>query len=390
MIKFYHSNQAGAPQIFAQAESIIGVLDAVLINGFNINAIDSLTRSGSVATATINSGHLYTEGDILNISGADQSEYNGDFEIFNIHADSFSFLVSDTAVTPATGSIISKISPAGWSEYLYETNKKIYKYPGGHQYFLIVDENTSSELSNKYSGNEEFVTSKFYVTDSVTDIDNFGSVTKKVYVRKAFYAGNGPSNWFVVASSRGLFIGIGWNASNTDYDISYFGEFNSLVPNDAFNLFSIGHYTYSGSAYHMGEMYTGTKAYYLESLTSDPNLVEHGSYLLRDSDGLIESESFFLTTLLRTYTEYIAGNISVPFYSLLDGSVRMCSLYLKEHKGIRGTIPGVYIPLCKNEDFNSKFLRLNNMNINGVIKDLLLIKLQLGQFCIDLTGPWYD
>lgn len=75
-----------------------------LTNTF-VGSMTSITRSGSTATATTAAAHGYTTGDEITIRGAVQSEYNGTFEITVTDTDEFTFTVSGTPASPATGTI---------------------------------------------------------------------------------------------------------------------------------------------------------------------------------------------------------------------------------------------------------------------------------------------
>ena len=66
--------------------------------------ITSLTRSGNVVTATCN-GHGYPIGTAIRITGADQSEYNGDFLTSTVATNTFTYFITGTPVSPATGTI---------------------------------------------------------------------------------------------------------------------------------------------------------------------------------------------------------------------------------------------------------------------------------------------
>lgn len=67
----------------------------------------SLTGSGTTATCTLNS-HGYANGQVVTISGANQSEYNGTFTITTINQNSFTYTtLSSITATPATGTIKS-------------------------------------------------------------------------------------------------------------------------------------------------------------------------------------------------------------------------------------------------------------------------------------------
>lgn len=73
------------------------------------NSINSLNRSGSTVTAVTPSAHGFSSGDVIVISGADQAEYNGSFTITVTNATTFTYTVSGSPATPATGT--KKIGP---------------------------------------------------------------------------------------------------------------------------------------------------------------------------------------------------------------------------------------------------------------------------------------
>ena len=125
MIKYYHSGQVGSPDLMVQQTSLQNLFDAVLVNGFNITAVDSITRDEQIATVNVNAGHHFENYDIVEISGSDQPEYNGDFVVFNKTISSFNITVSGSPVSPASGSLISKIAPAGWEKIASETNRAV-------------------------------------------------------------------------------------------------------------------------------------------------------------------------------------------------------------------------------------------------------------------------
>lgn len=66
----------------------------------------TITRSGSTATVS-HTAHGMDTNDYVDIKGANQPEYNGVQQITKIGADSYSFTVSGTPATPATGTIDS-------------------------------------------------------------------------------------------------------------------------------------------------------------------------------------------------------------------------------------------------------------------------------------------
>lgn len=69
--------------------------------------IASLTRSGTTAIAETDVEHLLATGMSLTISGAAQTQYNGTFTITVTAANEFTYQVTGSPATPATGTILA-------------------------------------------------------------------------------------------------------------------------------------------------------------------------------------------------------------------------------------------------------------------------------------------
>lgn len=86
----------GAEQYETQAAaSIVAVSEPV----------NFITRISSTATVETTADHQFASGMNVTIVGADQTEYNGTFEILVTAANEFTYQVSGTPTTPATGTI---------------------------------------------------------------------------------------------------------------------------------------------------------------------------------------------------------------------------------------------------------------------------------------------
>jgi hypothetical protein len=72
--------------------------------------LTSITRSGSTATATSTNNHPYITGDTITVSGANQAEYNGVFTVTVTGVATFTYTVTGTPATPATGTLTSSSS----------------------------------------------------------------------------------------------------------------------------------------------------------------------------------------------------------------------------------------------------------------------------------------
>lgn len=83
------------------------VTEAATVSSGNIVTASSLTRVGALATFTTATAHRLSNNVIVTISGADQAEYNVTNALINVvDAFNFTYTVTGTPATPATGSPI--------------------------------------------------------------------------------------------------------------------------------------------------------------------------------------------------------------------------------------------------------------------------------------------
>lgn len=127
-IKYFSSTHANAPTIGNNWGDLTSLLDALLVNGYNLKTVASITRSGSTATATVSAGHSYHVGAIVKIEGAAQADYNGEFEVLTADSTTFTYAVSGSPASPATGTISAKIAPLGFEIYQTDgAHKRAYR-----------------------------------------------------------------------------------------------------------------------------------------------------------------------------------------------------------------------------------------------------------------------
>lgn len=164
-IKVFRSDQLGAPTINGVAGTLITALDAILVNGYGQVSVTSITRSGSTATVVTAAAHGFDTGDIALIAGAGQAEYNGEHEVQVLSATSFTYAVAGEPATPATGTIISKRAPAGFSKVFAGTNKGVYRSNdiASRRHFLRVNDSGAT-----LGGSRE---ATLHAYETMTDVD---------------------------------------------------------------------------------------------------------------------------------------------------------------------------------------------------------------------------
>ncbi len=82
----------------------------------------SITLGSDGVTATVAlTGHLFADGDVVDIAGATQTEYNGSPNITYVDADHFTYQVTGTPASPATGTITATGYTEGYFKMIYHT-----------------------------------------------------------------------------------------------------------------------------------------------------------------------------------------------------------------------------------------------------------------------------
>ena len=126
-VKYFTSGMQGAPVVSNNWGDLTSLLDAVLVNGFNLKTVDSITSTDGVATATVSTGHGYVVNQVVLIAGCEQAAYNGEQVVTSVTASTFTFAVTGTPASPATTktSISAKVAPLGFQIAFTSTNKRV-------------------------------------------------------------------------------------------------------------------------------------------------------------------------------------------------------------------------------------------------------------------------
>lgn len=134
-------------------------------NDATIASVASLVRSGVTATVTIDDGHVFVEGELVKVSGASQTAYNGTFTIFDVTETEFSYTLSSSPVSPATGTITVKSAmpinlvhharrPNGKDAVIVGTAARLFRFfalDNGEYYETTGDDTPYFETSGSYT-----------------------------------------------------------------------------------------------------------------------------------------------------------------------------------------------------------------------------------------------
>lgn len=240
--RVYKSTDAGAPVLTGAVSSLINVLDACLVTGYNTKTI-TITRSGDVATAACTS-HGFLAGQYVTISGATPSDYNGEFRVASVTANDFTFEVLGSPTTPATGTISCVQSPAGWTKPYTGTNKAAFRNSvsaGGTGMYLRVNDSASG------TGGAREALVRCYLTMSDVDTGTVetptvAQVAASIVWRKSNTVDSTARAWILVADELTMYLCVSTGTLNSNVGDSTYGagDIASHVAGDAYRFFVAG------------------------------------------------------------------------------------------------------------------------------------------------------
>lgn len=251
-IKTYFSDQLNAPTLNGTVGSLIAVLTACLVTGYNQVGVASITRSGSTVTVQTTAAHGFASprdnywsadylGNVATIAGADQPEYNGEWPVKVISATVFSYEIGTaTPTSPATGSMICKRAPAGFSVAFSDTNRAVYRSNDStsRRFYLYVND-TGDGLNSQ--GARCAWWRGYEVMRGIDDGDNpFPSVinmgNQGQFIRKSSALDSGGRRWTLISDGKAFFFQThcdmlaSWTAYSGWAGGCYFGDYLSIAP----------------------------------------------------------------------------------------------------------------------------------------------------------------
>jgi len=410
MVKYFNNLMGGIPQLTNVFGALTALLDAVLVTGFNLKTLDSLTCTDGVATATVSSGHGYIVNQVVLITGASPPEYNGEHIVLSANASTFTFALVGSPTSPATGTIACKAAPLGFEIAYTGTNKRAYRSTQltSNKPILRVDDSQAPDYASTYAKY-----GKVSIAQNMSDIDTYvGShapydptnPTKNEVATgtgsgiingwyKWIYAhpygagmtadgGTGNRNFHLVGDSRGFVLSVSSDvASPSSRRTYYFGDFNSLKSGDVFNYLLTASDDYN-PAYSAATVYPSsmTEFEYTQSYVGKQLVTDYTNLGLPVRAGFAAFNAVATSSWVSGY-QY---NNS-PFPNGANNGLLLSPVAIREESGhVRGMLTGIYfIPHALPY---SDGLILDN--VNG--KKMLLLSGGYSnnptRFAVDLTG----
>lgn len=386
-VKWFHHAMPGAPVLNANAGSLVGILDACLVNGWGLASASALQVAGGIATMTFATGHNFTPHAVALVAGATPTELDGEKRVLSVSANAITFEAPGVPDGAATGTITAKLAPAGWGIAFQDTHLRAYRALVGNRHFLQLDDtNTVTGWNN---GNTA-AAAKLRAAENMTDVlTRENEWLDSWWLKYDATAGTEARPWAVIADDRLVYV----ITSPVDTDATRasagcFGEVISYKEGDAYHTLAVG----ADSASSTGSLRINNSFVYgrfaaLGSLWSSAHkkLARPHHQMLADSPvsmfgcGLSDRLGF--------------GGAAYP--SAPDNSLVLSDVWLLADGGVRGKMPGLY-QLAHTRPLTDYQLTDGGLAVPG--RKLLACPAltytsgvstqQSGQALIDITGPW--
>jgi hypothetical protein len=390
-VVWYDSSETGAPTLNNAAGSLLAVLKACLVTGFNVKTVTSISVAGGVATASC-AGHGYSSlyGKDVDIAGCSEAALNGRKALTSITTNAFVFAAVGVADgVYSTGAITARRSPLGWVEQYAGANKSMFKRTDATcpAVMLRVDD------TNVATATATDARCVMVESASATDIDTYPAASPTAAQQAGgFYLNKGlnnttPKQWTLVGDGKRFFLITQYGstvlpAANGVANAMFFGDITSLRVGDQWNTV-----LFASSSAHGGSNGNST----LGASLSAPSAAGQ-QYVARGWAQLAASVSVAQSGISTT----ASGDPSQPVSpSPMDsGMVMFPGMLVREYDTAWGhPIRGVMKPLVQllgRYPFAHQQIIDNIENLPGR-KMIALANSQsaaYGMVGVDLTGPW--
>lgn len=388
-VKSFFSIGVGSPVLNGTAGSLLAVLSACLVDGYDVKAATSLVVASGVATLSFAGTHSAAPEALVLVSGVTGSltALNGEQRVTSIGAGVVRF-ATNAADGTAAGTISFKMAPAGWTKPFTATNVAVFKSPDvvGTGMFLRVDD--TGTTSCRVVGYES-------MSDVNTGAGSFPTAIQMSgggYWPKSSLATSAPVAWSLISDGRKFYVHVApYTATNSAYTGGITFGFGDEIA-----------YRPGGDSYACSLSYSASA-----TLGSQSDGMPDGAFALQHA--MPRAYTALGSCVLHGPMPFTGGNALSgadvalgAFPSIIDGGLRLSKKWLGTAAiGVppRCELPGLYhVPMSaafdtfKTRDIvpgtgsltGRKLLALNpSTTYTG-----LPVAATTGVSLIDITGPW--
>ncbi|MGJ7558643.1 hypothetical protein ACSFBI_32115 [Variovorax sp. RB3P1] len=390
-VKNFNSTMSGAPALSGTVGSLVALLDAVLVNGFDTKTASALTVAGGVASMPFTGAHSAQVDSVISISGITgaYASLNGEQKVTAVGAGVVKFATT-MADGAASGTVVFKMAPAGWEKPFAKASVGVYRSldPASTKMLVRVDDSGTT-------------LARVVAYESMTDVDTgTGAFPTAAQINgggawaKSTLASATVVPWALHADSRTFYFSpIAGNASGATTIFGSatrcFGDLIALKP--------------GGDAYACALNYSTNVT--TVSAASDNQVFTGAGFQMAMPRSYAGLGSSLLHCVLpyigtNTYTSGSDGALGA-FPSVIDGSLLLSRRYVAQALTAppRGELPGV-LSSPQSLVFDT-FKQLDRVPGSGAFVGRTLqavtpttalgngsTNVNTGVGFIDITGPW--
>lgn len=385
------STDTGAPVLNGTAGSLIALLDACLVNGYNSKTPTGITRTGAIATVTFATAHGYAADGLSKVlqAGWTQTEYNGVFKISNVTTLTYDITVAGTPATPGTGSGTSKVAPVGWGKPFSGTNKGVYRSAEvtGTRLYLRVDD--TGALAGTAGARDAFIRGYETMTDVDTGVNLFPTVAQMangIFLTKSATLDSVARAWVLAGDGfEFVLFNAPYYNNYTCHANFHFGDPASEMASDPYGCLIYGGYStgYNNPAESYNLSYTTINAL---------NTGQSGHYMARAYG---QAGASVQVGKLANYGlnngSSIFGNGGTAYPAPHNNGLYVVPVFICDPSSlIRATLKCLYNPLhtrpLGHGGVISNLSNLPDRTLYAV--QTAYLNVAYGETHIDITGPW--
>jgi hypothetical protein len=385
-IKYFRSDDIGAPERNGIPGSMISLLDAVLVNGYNQQEVLSaeIVEGNVVISCTVNNPFKY--GQVVKLEGANNNDLNREYRIIEVNNNICTLEGEDLNDGPITGDINASLAPLGWIKPFSNVSKGVYRSsnPISSGYYYRVDDTPAQwtfidgfmTMDNMESGKGR------YPVDSEVQMigkSDQANVSPRFWMiigdDRGFYMFTNPSNRIVDAhksfsyTSRAHFIGdyvdsIGDNNYNSCLACYRpYGAYGSVKSNFNYSVSSTSSYT----DFYFTNINNYASSSQLRNLYRGPGT--HGTIALAKNYDYTEDFIYGISGAYRrshNSTQVSGASHTTDYFpDLYTGKLPITDTYIYQ-EGVRGKLPGyLYIDSFLNDNFVKYNFIPNTYNVGN-------------------------
>lgn len=387
-VKIFSSTDPGALVLSGTPGALLAILRAYLVDGHGAGSPQSLVVASGIATVTYASGHPFAPGSIALFAGATPAALNGEQRILTAASNSVTFAAPGVPDGAATGSITSKLAPAGWVQPFSDTNVGVFKSGSLESTGLFLRLDDTGTTTARVVGYESMTGASAGLGAFPLPVQMSGGL----WWGKSNAANTTSRAWRLYASARALHLWVS-QSSNLSSDqvtgmVFTFGDTLSYRSGDAFGCFITGGIS-AGDVGTSIVTFTGCLGY------GNGSNLGTNAFVARSPLGVGSSLNVRKVSASNSAGAYSGmpgySSVQYTYPNIPDNSLRLAPLELHHTSyGLLGRVAGVHH--CA-QTLGESFSTGNEVVGEGAYAGRTLVALRVGPVVggtvfIDANGPW--